>query len=129
MVVCSERVAPGERLAFRASSAAGGQLVIAGIDGGGEPYLCYPQATEGASMPLAPGAQSRDLGEAIELDEKPGRERIVAVLCPEPFHYRQLAGALSQRHTEAGDGPLTRLLEGCSQHEITLQKESSRNTP
>ncbi len=113
-------VRPGERLGFKVEGGDGGHLLIAGIDAKHVPYLCYPQGTDGASAPAPGTKEARVLDAAVRLDEAPGDETVVAVLCDAPFAYSQISEAMRQGHTAGGELP--RLRPGCVQRVIQLTK-------
>jgi anti-sigma factor RsiW len=114
-------VRPGERLGFRVEGGEGGHLLIAGIDAQHDPYLCYPQDTGGASAPAPGKAEAVALPAAVRIDDSPGAETLVAVLCPTPFSYDDLAETMRAAHAKGGELPTLR--DGCLQRVIPLTKE------
>ena len=113
-------VHPGERLGFRFGAKRSGHLMVVGTDGRGEPYLCYPQNTEGAPREMAPEATPRDLEQAVRLDNVLGVEAIVALHCDEPLIFGDAAGVL-KGVAVTGD-PLPAVRSDCRQRVIHLSK-------
>ena len=113
-------VRPGERLGFRVEGGSGGHLLIAGIDAKHDPYLCYPQDTGGASALAPEGKEAQVLNAAVRLDDAPGVETVVAVLCDAPFAYGEIAAAMRQALVAGGELPT--LKSGCVQRVIPLTK-------
>ena len=115
-------VKAGERLGFRVEGGDGGHLLIAGIDAKHAPYLCYPQDTGGASAPAPGGTEAVALPAAVRLDDSPGAETVVAMLCPQPFTYDSVKQAMREAHSLGGALPVLR--DGCVQRVIPLSKEA-----
>ena len=87
----------------------------------GAPYLCHPQ--NGRSQMLEGSKQPAILAQAMEMDEVLGHERIVALMCPEPFAYSDIEApirGLGPMHNTQDRLPALR--QGCAQREIILQK-------
>lgn len=105
-------IAPGDRLGFSVQNREPGHLMIIGVDSGDESYLCYPQRGGGRSEPVDASSAPRDLDEAIRMDDIPGEERIVAVLCAEPFDFEDLSEAVRE-----GEPP-----QGCVFSDVTVRK-------
>ncbi len=112
-------VRPGDRVGFAVESDRPGHLLLLGIDARGETYPCYPQTPDGRAAALAPSVGPRPLPAAVRLDATPGRERLVALFCPEPFSSADVARTL--RAARAAD-PLPVLRPGCTQREVVLVK-------
>lgn len=106
-----DTIATGDRLGFRVQHRAG-HLMVLGIDARSEPYLCYPQQGGGVSVEVPPSPAPRTLPEAIRMDHTAGPERLVALLCSDPFTLDEAAEALQH-----GEPP-----RGCSASEITVVK-------
>ena len=95
-------VHPGDRLRFRVTARRGGHVLVAGIDSRGEAYVCAP--SDGRSQALTAG-ETTTLADAVELDDVLGSERIVAIVCPEPFRFDEIATRLHADDLgDAGDG-------------------------
>ena len=94
--------------------------MIAGVDGKGEPYLCYPQRGKGRSAPFGPSVEMKTLDEAIVLDDVLGREALVAVFCPEPFEYQTVAQALRKVATPAEQRAIINA-KGCRERIVQLK--------
>ncbi len=105
-------IAPGDRLGFRLRNRMDGHLLVFGIDATDATYVCYPQAQGGGSAPIVAQSRPTPLPEAIRMDDTPGAERIVALLCDAPF-------TLDDVEAELRDG---RAPEGCVFDDVTLEK-------
>ena len=114
-------VYPGDKLGFRVSTPVSGHLMIAGIDGKNEPYLCYPQNGGGRSQSFGPSKKMKTLDQAIVLDDVLGQEEIVAVFCDDPVDYESLAKALRSIRVD-GQAPFTLSDRGCRHRMIQLNK-------
>lgn len=114
-------VRAGERLGFRVEGGAGGHLLIAGIDARSQPYLCYPQDTGGASAPAPVEDAPVVLPAAVRLDDSPGTETLVAMLCPQPFSYEAVARSL--RLAQGAGDAASPVRAGCVQRVVSLTKE------
>ncbi len=110
-----DRVRGGDRLGFRVHAEKPGHLMIVGRDERGDVYPCFPQAGKRAQA-IPASTTPVTLEAAIELDETPGRERIVGLLCPGAFDYDALVRALATAK------PGAPLLEGCQVEELVLEK-------
>ncbi len=123
-VSSGEVVYGGERFGFRVTAKEGGYLVIAGADGAGEAYLCYPQKNQDNAAWIE-GGEPHVLKEAMRFDMLPGHERLVSVVCDEPFAFDAVKQALTEAASGLGaDQPLPLLLvgSGCRQAEVVLDK-------
>jgi hypothetical protein len=112
----------GDQLGFVVSGAGQGYLMLLGSDGRQQTYPIY--ATDRRMARVFDGGRQA-LPAAIALDETPGTERLIAVLCEGPFAYSDVEGPL--RAAVAGlsateDVGLLRV--GCAQVEVRLQKEA-----
>ncbi|MCB9675496.1 MAG: hypothetical protein H6737_10295 [Alphaproteobacteria bacterium] len=105
-------IAPGDRLGFRVRNRDAGYLMVLGIDSADAPYLCYPQHGGGSAEEVGESPRPRPLPEAIRMDDTPGTERIVAVLCEGPFDFETMADAVSEDDLPAG----------CTMDGLTLEK-------
>ncbi len=117
-----DAVYAGDRVGFRVSTPTAGHLMIAGIDGKGEAYLCYPQDNGGRSKAFGPTKSLTTLDQAIVLDEILGREDLVAVFCEDAIEFQQVAGAL--KGLRSGQS-VDKILESqrCRQRTIRLMKK------
>ena len=115
-------VHPGDRVGFRVASPDTGYLMILGIDGRNEPYLCYPQNNGGRSKPFGPHTKLKNLNEAIVLDDIIGQEELVALYCRTEVTYEDMAEALKKRRTQPA---LTTVLlnPNCRERRIVLDKK------
>ena len=121
-----DKVHPGDRVAFRVATRQDGYLLVMGLDQAGSVYVCYPQQNEGMAAAFSASEKAMKLEQAMQFDTQLGRELLVAVWCPDPFHIddvqRGLHTELSRSH---GDGlPLVRA--GCVQRELSLVKTPIR---
>ena len=116
-----DRVFPGDQIGFRVGSEADGHLLILGIDSTGAAYPCYP--ADGSSAAIQQGEPAEVPG-AIHLDATLGVERLIAVRCPEPAVFDDLAGALQDAASGLStDGATPQLRDRCAQQEVRLIKE------
>lgn len=105
-------IAGGDRLGFSVQHRSAGYLMIVGIDARDEAYLCYPQRGGGAAERVEAAGAPRDLPEAIRMDDAPGAERLVALLCDAPFDFER---AVRAAHDEA-------VPSGCARAEVSVVK-------
>lgn len=117
-----EEVFPGDRVGFKIAPAPDGHVMIVGIDQTGDIYMGYPQDTQGRSRRFFSGEQEVDIDQALELDDVLGRERLVMLICDEPFEFDDVAYSLEQVDELVGVDVLPELLGGCVQRELSLQK-------
>jgi hypothetical protein len=117
-------VYPGERVGFKVYPRTSGYAMILGVDDKGHEYQCFPQGADKASAPIEASAEGIDLKAAMELDGVLGSERLVALSCPEPFTYAEVAAKLKEQASRAGDEPIGSLKAGCDQHEVRLVKRA-----
>lgn len=122
-------VRPGDRVSFRVDARARGYLLVVGSDELGHAYLCWPQdvvvAAETTSAPaFGPTSGPEQLASAMRFDDAPGAEHLVAVFCPEPFAYADVA---TRELLGAGDGLLGAFRQahaGCTIRAVVLHKAS-----
>ena len=123
-VVSGDHVREGDRLGFRVATDLAGHLIVLGLDSAGEVYPVWPQPPERGTVPVAASPAPVPLDGAIVLDNTPGEERLLALLCPTPRTWEDLA-----RRAEAQDpaaaAPLGLLDHGCAQTEVRLIKDTS----
>jgi hypothetical protein len=108
-----QSVAPGDQLRFAITNSAPGHLAIFSLDGAGVASVYFPSGRTRA-QPLSVSS-STPLDTAVELDAVPGRERIIAISCPEPFELEPLRARL-QTERELLAPP------GCVSDQLTLVK-------
>ena len=118
-----DEILPGERLGFRVELAQPGHLMILGMDSRGEIYPCYPQDQVGNAVPVGADESLRDLPTAVRIDETPGSERIVALVCERSFSAATMRGWLGSA-VPGPDGALPLLQDGCVQEEVLLVKSA-----
>jgi hypothetical protein len=80
-----DRVAEGEKLAFRVRSDVDGYLLISERTGAGQSRACYPPGDSPQAALLRGGPDAMVLPTALELDASPGEELLLATRCPQPF--------------------------------------------
>ncbi len=106
-------VHPGERVGFRVHAKVDGFLAILGADDTGEAYVAYPTDESRRAVPWAGSKGFRDVDAAMRFDAKPGKERLLALLCTKPVELTPVLKELPR----GGALPL-----GCAKEEITLHK-------
>ena len=116
VLTSGDAVRPGDNLGFRIHPERDGYVMIVGSDQTNAPYPCFPQTSIAAARVEA-SAEPFALKAAVELDDVLGAERIVGVLCPEPFEFGTLSEAL--RASPQGTVPLA----GCSTEEVVVVKK------
>lgn len=110
-VLPGDRLAAGDAIRFRVASPTAGQLVIVGLDAAGQ-VSAYVAPT------AIPAGRGDWLDGAIELDDTPGAERVVAILCPESTAVSEVLAAGHRALAGAGGDPalVTALaLPGCQE--------------
>lgn len=111
-------IRPGEKVAFRVKARADGHLLILGVDARGETYPCYPQDDSGVARPWPKSAEPVALDQAIEFDDVPGEETLVALFCSTSVKYSEVAAALAA----GAAGALPALHPDCKQRAVRLVK-------
>lgn len=124
-----ERVSAGDRVGFRMFPRFDGHVMIVGSDATGASYLCYPQHNDGRSTPVRALDQPWAVDEAVELDETPGTERIVALLCPDAFTFDEVAAALREIGEVGTNDLLPPIVDACIQRELVLVKGDGGMAP
>jgi hypothetical protein len=119
----NDEVSPGDRLGFQLGSEQAGYAMVIGIDARRQVYQCYPGAGSGASAYRPASGRAQSLDRAIALDDSPGHEHLVAVLCPQPFEFSELRRRL-ERWSSDGTGPPPLLRSGCMQRDLRLRKRA-----
>jgi hypothetical protein len=118
---------PGDGLRFRLSTPRAGFITIVSIDGAGMVSSYFPDAPELA--PIAKG-QAQLLDGAVELDATLGPERLLALVCAERLHTRDVRDAVAAELTRvAGDArrlDLARLPPGCQAASFWFAKVPAR---
>ncbi len=87
-MLSGERFEPGDRLRFEVDLPQPGQLMIVGVEAGGDTFPCY--ARDGQRSVGQIETTKRILPGAVELDGSRGREQLHAILCPAPFSLDQV---------------------------------------
>jgi hypothetical protein len=116
---------PGDALRFLLNAPVAGQAAVLGLDGAGHVSVYAPAAPVGT---LAVAAGPTTLPGSIVLDDAPGEERFVALLC-EAQPTRAALDAAGRRALAAGGGVpgrVPRLDLPCRQDALTIRKESGR---
>ncbi len=117
-----EPVHPGDRVGFRVVPSAPGHLMIVGIDQTGETYIGYPQDTDGRSRQVEVSAKGVEIDQALELDDVLGKERLVMLMCEDPFRITDVVARVDEVDGLVAREELPALLEGCVQRELSLDK-------
>lgn len=116
-------VHPGERIGFQLKVQLDSHVMIVGVDERDSAYLCYPQNNGGDAQAFKGSASAVTLDEAMRLDDVLGQERIVAIMCPEPFQFEAIREPLVAAARQAGAGAMPRVMPDCLQQEVRLAKE------
>lgn len=106
-------VHPGDAIRFAYTSTSAGYLMILGRDGAGRVSVYFPEQDRAA--PISPG-EDEVLPGSIVLDDVPGREEIVALVCDEPV---ATAAAVEGLRT-ASRSPVR--IAGCAVERLILDK-------
>lgn len=120
-LVSNATVHPGERIGFRVENKKKGFLAIVGLDELGNDYVCFPQRDREAKF-ISSGKE-RTLDQAIKLDNKLGRERIIALFCDQPFSVEELGRRIIRHAQTYHNEPLPLLFSGCEQREVILEEK------
>jgi len=102
--------------------------MVLGVDQRGDPFLYAPQDTLGQAKPMNAQTEAITLPDTIRLDHTPGRERILALFCPESFAFEDLKPELAGV-TGSTEGPLGKLRDSCAQRELQLWKPAVEEEP
>jgi len=114
----------GDAIRFRVRAAEGGYLTIIGLDGDGK-VSRYAPAGGGAALPFAAGERAID-GSVI-LDEAPGEEKVIALLCPDAGSAEASVAAARAALVAAGAPSRVAQLPGpCRQASASFRKETRR---
>ncbi|TPV96851.1 MAG: DUF4384 domain-containing protein [Myxococcales bacterium FL481] len=111
----------GDRLRFRVHPREPGHLMVVGIDAQGTLYPCHPQPGD-LAMPVTASSTEMLLDSAVVLDGVAERENILALLCPDPFTYRDVATRFAEHGTARV--PASPLWDHCAQTEVVLERET-----
>lgn len=110
-----EQVRPGDRIMFKLFAYTEGYVMIVGVDERDEVYIGHPQGQGKAARPIEVNGAGVELDDALELDDVLGEERLVALLCPEPFTLEDVV------HRVSGEGAGALSAE-CARYEVVLDK-------
>ncbi len=115
----------GDRLGFRIFTGDLGDVMIVGVSSDGEAYQVFPGGDGGDSKPMKPRPQGDDLDVAILPDDKPGREHLIAITCPESFQFADVEAAIETAIDEnEGDALAEAIGESCVISETRLEKRA-----
>ena len=114
-----DALASGDRVGFRLFSVEAGDIMVVGVDPDDEVYPVYPHGEDESSARMDERPVGEDLSVAIVPDEEPGRERMVAIYCPEPFDFQTAKTAI--RDEQKLDQMQS---DGCSISETWLDKRA-----
>ncbi len=111
----------GDRLQFRVDVPHAGYLGIFAMDARGEVSVFYPPGDQ--LLPVKPG-RDQALGTAVELDDSPGTETVLALLCEKPAAVAALRTTLMEAAVDGGEGTtrLGPLRVPCAEIRTTLSK-------
>lgn len=111
----------GDRLQFRVDVPRAGYLGIFAVDARGTVSVFYPP--EGELSRVMPG-RDQALGTAVELDDSPGTETVLALLCEKPTAVADLVKRVKEAAADGGDGATTpgQLHVPCAEIRTTLTK-------
>ncbi|MFT7625787.1 MAG: hypothetical protein ACI9WU_004978, partial [Myxococcota bacterium] len=114
-------VHPGDRIGFRVRARRAGHLLVLGVDDRDTAYPCYPQRPSASAVAFEATDGFVRLEEAIRFDAIPGREKLAAILCDQPFDIQRAARAVLSGLEEAG-------LDGCAIDRLVLIKKADGGT-
>lgn len=112
----------GDRLQFRVSTKQAGHLAILSLDARGEVSVFYPP---GAQTAPVPAGRDQPLGTAVELDDSPGQETVVALLCEKPWPIAALVNAFAAQARDPGAQTASPLSNHCAEARTTLTKKTN----
>ncbi|MEL6347152.1 MAG: hypothetical protein AAFV53_28820 [Myxococcota bacterium] len=116
-------VVPGDKLMFEATARGDGYLLVLGVDGKNVVYPWHPMGKKAEAIQVSTGAVVQPTI-SMRMDETPGRERIIGLLCETPFRFEDVSGVLSLKTSLTPEGEEIPLLrEGCQQTEVALYKK------
>ncbi len=114
-MLSGDSFSPGDRVRFIVDLPRRGHIAVLGIESAGTLYVAWPQ--DDKSVTLFDAGKGQQLEGAVALDEKPGRETLYLVNCPEsvgsPVRVCQSAGSASPPTCPSG----------CSLGPFVLQKK------
>ncbi|HXI55212.1 MAG TPA: DUF4384 domain-containing protein [Polyangia bacterium] len=116
---------PGDAIRFVLTTADAGNVAVVGMDSAGQVSVYAPAAMDAA---LGVAAGTHQLPGSVVLDDTPGDERFVALLCLAAPTRAALMAAGQQALAAAGGQPTrtTRLDLPCRQSGVTIRKEVAR---
>jgi hypothetical protein len=116
---------PGDAIRFVVTAADAGNVAVVGLDSAGHTSVYAPAATDAA---LGVAAGTHQLPGSVVLDDTPGDERFVALLCAAAPTRAALTAAGQQALAAAGGQPTrtARLDLPCRQSGVTIHKEATR---
>jgi hypothetical protein len=116
---------PGDAVRFVLTAPVAGHAAVLGLDGAGHVSLYAPATSEG-TLPVAAGKGA--LPGSIVIDDSPGDERFIALLC-EAMPAREALKAAGERalaEARGVPGRAGRLDLPCVQDALTIHKERAR---
>lgn len=121
-----DRVATGDRLRFQLSSPQSAYALVIGLDGAGHTSLYAP--TDPSRAPPELVAHRPTLLEgSIELDDSPGHEQLIALLCAEPPNVARVIEGARQALAKAGAPERVEGVgSGCVERTLLLTKGPPR---
>jgi hypothetical protein len=118
-------VAPRDHIRFEVTTARPGHLCIVGVDGAG---AVTPYVADGERLRTV-GRGRQVIDGSIELDDTPGAERLIAVLCADERPTREVLEAARTALQKANGDPSAvgaLPLSSCTQATFLLHKSSRR---
>jgi len=97
------RVHAGDRLRFRVDLPVDGHLMVVGQENSGDTYPCFPAEGMPESRRFSAGFQG-ELPGAVRLDGSSGEERLILLLCKEPFALADVHEILGREPGEVASG-------------------------
>lgn len=115
-------VFPNQRLMFKATAPQDGYFMVLGVDGKNNVYAWHPRGSQAMAEPVKKG-QRLQPEISMRMDDTPGVERIVGVICPKPFRYADLNGRLAQAARDTmPEQQMPSLRAGCVQTVFPFNK-------
>ncbi len=110
----------GDRLQFRVSTTRAGHLAILSLGARGEVSVFYPPGAQTAEVPAG---RDQPLGTAVELDDSPDPETVVALLCDKPLLIAKLVTEFTAHADNAGHQAAPPITNNCAEARTTLTKK------
>ena len=116
-------VHPGDRIGFEVHPKSSGYLLVYGVDKNMQPYLCYPQSSEGKAKHITEVASDGlKLKQAVRLDKVLGQEQFVALYCQKPFEFKEIETLFTNASDLTAKGQVPYFKTECIQDEFVITK-------